>query len=113
MKINQQEFEFDFNNVDDVERFEKAFAVLNSMQHRGATASEIMKSQIAGIRQFFTTVLGEDAYGRLVATPSNMKANVDALYDFIDCYEAHLKDIELYNKEKTKRYSKYMAYNRR
>lgn len=113
MVIKDIEFDFDFNNVDDIEKFEKAYAEMQTADKTGSTTSEVCKKQIAAIKKFFENTLGEGAYQKLVEKTSNIKSNIDTLYLFIDCYEQYAKEIADYSKEKEKQYSKYMAKNRR
>lgn len=113
MFIKDIEFDFDFYDVNDTERFEKAYAEMHAADTSGNTASEICKKQIAAVKTFFETVLGEGSYEKLVDKPTNIKCNVDALYFFIDCYEEYARETQNYKKEKEKQYSKYLPKNRR
>ncbi len=113
MIIKNIEFDFDFNNVDDIERFEKAYAEMQTADKTGSTTSQVCKKQIDAIKNFFENTLGEGAYQKLVEKPSNIKSNIDTLYLFVDCYEQYAKEIADYSKEKEKQYSKYIVKNRR
>lgn len=113
MFIKDFEFDFDFYDVNDAERFEKAYAEMHATDTSGSTASEICKKQIAAVKTFLNTVLGEGAYEKLVDKPTNVKNNVDALYLLIDVYEEYARETANYKKEKEKQYSKYLPKNRR
>ena len=113
MKIKDIEFNFDFNDIDDLERFEQAHQVLVNTKHECHTQSELARSQCNAIQLFLDTVLGDGAYKKIVTRPTNVQDNLDALSLFVDAYADAADELNEKNRAHAKKYTKYMAVTRR
>ncbi|HJC73214.1 MAG TPA: hypothetical protein H9698_10555 [Candidatus Ruthenibacterium merdavium] len=117
MTLNGIEFDFDFTDADDLERFENAYDALQKAQENAEAqnekASVIVRSQCLAVKAFFDEVLGEDAYAQLVQKPSSMEQNNDAIFDFVEAYTKAMQDVNAKTKKRLESFTKFTAPKRR
>lgn len=117
MTLNGIEFDFDFTDADDLERFENAYDALRTAQDNAEAenekASVIVRSQCLAVKAFFDEVLGEDAYAQLVQKPSSMEQNNDAIFDFVEAYTKAMQDVNAKTKKRLESFTKFTAPKRR
>lgn len=117
MTLNGIEFDFDFTDADDLERFENAYDTLRTAQENAEAqnekASVIVRSQCLAVKAFFDELLGEDAYAQLVQKPSSMEQNNDAIFDFVEAYTKAMQDVNAKTKKRLESFTKFTAPKRR
>lgn len=117
MTLNGIEFDFDFTDADDLERFENAYDALRTAQDNAEAenekASVIVRSQCLAVKAFFDEVLGEDAYAQLVQKPSSMEQNNNAIFDFVEAYTKAMQDVNAKTKKRLESFTKFTAPKRR
>lgn len=117
MTLNGIEFDFDFTDADDLERFENAYDALRTAQDNAEAenekASVIVRSQCLAVKAFFDEVLGEDAYAQLVQNPSSMEQNNNAIFDFVEAYTKAMQDVNAKTKKRLESFTKFTAPKRR
>ena len=117
MTLNGIEFDFDFTDADDLERFENAYDALRTAQDNAEAenekASVIVRSQCLAVKAFFDEVLGEDAYAQLVQKPSSMEQNNDAIFDFVEAYTKAMQDVNAKTQKRLESFTKFTAPKRR
>ena len=117
MTLNGIEFDFDFTDADDLERFENAYEALQKAQENAETqnekASAIVRSQCLAVKAFFDEVLGEDAYAQLVQKPSSMEQNNEAVFNFADAYTKAMQDVNAKAQKRLESFKKYAPKRRR
>ena len=117
MTLNGIEFDFDFTDADDLERFENAYEALRTAQENSEAqnekASVIVRSQCLAVKAFFDEVLGEDAYAQLVQKPSSMEQNNDAIFDFVEAYTKAMQDVSAKTQKRLESFTKFTAPKRR
>ena len=117
MTLNGIEFDFDFTDADDLERFENAYEALQKAQENAETqnekASAIVRSQCLAVKAFFDEVLGEDAYAQLVQKPSSMEQNNEAVFNFADAYTKAMQDVNAKTQKRLESFKKYAPKRRR
>lgn len=117
MTLNGIEFDFDFTDADDLERFENAYDALRTEQDNAVAqnekASAIVRSQCLAVKAFFDKVLGEGAYAQLVQKPSSMTQNNEAVFNFADAYTKAMQDVNAKTKKRLESFKKYAPQRRR
>lgn len=115
MQINGIEFNFDFAEADDLERFETAYAALSKEVEAkaGESHTQTLRRQCAATKNFFDTVLGQGYYDKIVDKPQNIRSNAEAIYDFADAYAAALEEMDALAQKRKARYEKYVPGKRR
>ena len=117
MTLNGIEFDFDFTDADDLERFENAYDALRTAQDNAEAqnekASVIVRSQCLAVKAFFDEVLGEDAYPQLVQKPSSMEQNNDAIFDFVEAYQKAMQDVGAKTQKRLESFKKFTPKHRR
>ena len=117
MTLNGIEFDFDFTDADDLERFENAYDALRTAQDNAEAqtekASAIVRSQCLAVKAFFDEVLGEDAYPQLVQKPSSMEQNNDAIFDFVEAYQKAMQDVGVKTQKRLESFKKFTPKHRR
>lgn len=117
MTLNGIEFDFDFTDADDLERYENAYEALQKAQENAKAqnekASAIVRSQCLAVKAFFDEVLGEDAYAQLVQKPSSMEQNNDAIFDFVEAYTKAMQDVNAKTQKRLESFTKYTPKRRR
>lgn len=117
MTLNGIEFDFDFTDADDLERFENAYEALRTAQDNAEAqtekASAIVRSQCLAVKNFFDEVLGEDAYPQLVQKPSSMEQNNDAIFDFVEAYQKAMQDVGAKTQKRLESFKKFTPKRRR
>ena len=112
MQLLGNEFDFSFTDIDDLERFEQAYAQLQDIPESG-TQVQTLRAQCAGIRAFLEDVLGAGAYEVLVTKPNDIACNLSALYAFADAYEAAADELKEMQAQRESRLAKYAGGKRR
>ncbi len=117
MTLNGIEFDFDFTDADDLERFENAYEALRTAQDNAEAqnekASAIVRSQCLAVKAFFDEVLGEGAYPQLVQKPSSMEQNNDAIFDFVEAYQKAMQDVGAKTQKRLESFKKFTPKHRR
>ena len=117
MTLNGIEFDFDFTDADDLERFENAYDALRTAQENAEAenekASAIVRSQCLAVKAFFDEVLGEGAYPQLVQKPSSMEQNNDAIFDFVEAYQKAMQDVGAKTQKRLESFKKFTPKHRR
>lgn len=115
MQINGIEFNFDFAEADDLERFETAYAALSKEVEAktGETNAQTVRRQCAAAKAFFDAVLGPGTYEQLVSKPQNARANAEAICDFTDAYASAIEEMDALMQKRRARYEKYIPSKRR
>ncbi len=87
VKILNTELEFDFNDADDMERFEKAYGkaekLLNEYKTNGKKASEAIRDNCKIIFDCFDEIFGEGASKKIFGEKTNLKSCTIAFEDLI------------------------------
>ena len=80
--------EIDYNDADDIERFEKAKEEvkqkLENMSEKGKTNAEIIRESCGYIFNFFDEVLGQGVHKKIFGTKCNIEKCMDAFIDFTE-----------------------------
>lgn len=115
MQINGIEFDFDFAEADDLERFETAYAVLSKETEAktGESNAQTLRRQCAATKAFFDAVLGQGSYDKIVDKPQNIRSSTEAIYNFADAYAAALEEMDALAQKRRARYEKYTPGKRR
>ena len=115
MQLNGTEFEFDFTDAEDLERFEKAYETLcqSTTPLPQESQSQTIRRQCEATKRFFDNVLGEGAYAKIVEKPTSALENSNAILDFAEAYRAAMDQIEQQQSQRLKKYQKYISTNRR
>ena len=82
------ETDFDYNDADDVEKFEKAkkevIQKLENIDEKNKTDSQILKEGCTYIFNFFDNVLGEGTHEKIFGNKYNIAKCMDAFADFVE-----------------------------
>lgn len=115
MQINGIEFDFDFADADDLERFETAYTALSKETEAkaGESNAQTLRRQCAATKTFFDEVLGQGSYDKIIDKPQNIRSNTEAIYDFADAYAAALEEMDALAQKRKARYEKYIPGKRR
>lgn len=113
MQLKGMEFDFDFTDAEDLERYETAFEQLQKADTTAEKASEMVRKQCAATKAFFDAVLGKGAYEKLVSKPSSGLENANAILDFVEGYTQAMEQVEQQRAERLKKYKQYTAPKRR
>lgn len=113
MQLKGMEFDFDFSDTEDLQRFEKAHEALLNTDTTGEKASEVARKQCAAAKTFFDTVLGVGAYEKLVDKPTSTLSNNNAIWDFVEAYQQAVAEAEKQQRQRLDKFKKYTAGRRR
>ena len=113
MQLKGMEFDFDFSDTEDLQRFEKAYEALLNTDTKNKKASEVARKQCAAAKIFFDTVLSVSAYEKLVDKPTSALSNNNAIWDFVEAYQQAVDEAKKQQRQRLDKFKKYTAGRRR
>ena len=119
MKIRNIEFDFDFLDADDMERFEKeAQKVKEESENKEKEEmlySELLRAECKIIDNFFNNVFGEGASKKIFKGKNNLKEHINAFEDIVNEKIAQQRELnntfERYQPNREQR--RYNQFNKR